>query len=153
MANFTEDDLLSILNLADITGDQKKEALRVARVLMEEKKSEKEAGKAPRRKNQYIVVLKGPDELKDMEIVSSVFSCPEDQDPATLFDSIRAATVDSNCMRKKKKMELRKFSDIILLLKAKFQKPRNFKILTKEWCRTLVLDRDDAFIVGGSNNN
>ena len=152
MANFTEDDLLSILNLAEITGDQKKEALRVARVLMDEKKSEKEAGKAPRRKNQYIVVLKGPEELKEMEIVASVFTCPEDKDAATLFNSIREAAVDSNCMRKKKKMELRKFSDIILLLKAKFQKPRNFKILTKEWCRTLILDHDDSFIVGGDNS-
>ena len=146
MANFTEDDLLSILNLAEITGDQKKEALRVARMLMEEKKNEKEAGKAPRRKNQYVVVLKGSEELKQMEVVASVFTCPEDQDASTLFNSIREATVDSNCMRKKKKMELRKFSDIILFLKSKFQKPRNFKILTKEWCRTLVLENDESFI-------
>lgn len=148
MANFTEEDLLSILNLADITGDQKKEALRVARVLMEEKKNEKDLGKAPRRKNQYVVVLKGPENLDEMEIVASVFTCPEEEDPNTLFDSIRAAAVDSNCARKKKKMALKKFSDVILLLKAKFQKPRNFKILTKEWCRTLVLKNDESFIVG-----
>ncbi len=148
MAKFDHDDLINIFNLSGVTGETRKEALRVAEMLAKEKEEEKLLNRQPKKpKGDFVVVLKSPGEIPD-GTVASVFVIPNGDDPATLLDSIRSATVTSNLQQKKKKNVLGKFSDILFHLKNKFLKNSNIKRLTKEWCQVLTInpEQDENFI-------
>lgn len=148
MAKFDHDDLINIFNLSGVTGEIRKEALRVADMLAKEKEEEKSANKVPRRKNQHVIVIRTSVPITDDDVTASVYTMPEDDDAATLLDRVRAASVDSNLKKKAKKAGIKTFTDS-LTLKAKFAKDRNFKGLVKEWSRVIVItpEQDDKFLM------
>lgn len=147
---FNQDDLIDILNLAQITGDQRKEFLRVAKMLEDEKRKEKESDpKVAKSKGQYVVVLKTATAIDASDIAASVFNILEDEDPNTIFDKLRSAAVDSNVSKKtKKKNLLTTFSDVLEFLKPKFAKAHDVKVITKEmvWCLNITPEMDGSFI-------
>lgn len=146
MAKFDHDDLINIFNLSGVTGETRKEALRVADMLAKEKEEEKLANKLPKKpKGEYVIVLKSPGEIPD-NTVAAVFMIPNGEDPSLLLDSIRSATVTSNESQKKAKNKLSSFTDILFNLKPKFFKPN--KRFTKEWLSVQVItpEQDDKFI-------
>ena len=145
---FNEDDIIDALTLANVFGEVRQEVLKKLQVLAKEKEEERLANKVPRQSKTYNVVLKGLPEGVDTEaLVAAVYVMPESEDSATLFDKIRAAAVDSNLKKKTKKASIKTFSDT-MTLKGRFQKDRNFKIITKEWSPVHILKpgQDENFI-------
>ena len=147
---FNQDDLIDILNLAQLPDDQRKEVLRIAKMLEDEKKKEREnEPKVPKVKGQYVVVLKTASPLDTSDIAASVFVIPDEEDPTTVFDRLRTAAVDSNVAKKtKKKNLLTTFTDVLEFLKPKFAKGQDMKVLTKEmvWCHNITSEMDEKFI-------
>jgi hypothetical protein len=141
------DDIVSAITLANITGESRSLLMEKINMLAKEKQDEKEANKVPKRKNEHFIVIKGENVNPDL-LQGAVFTMPEGSDPALLLDAIRAATVDQNIQKKnKKKANIQTFSDA-LTVKAKHQKERGYKGLTKEFCRIIAItpEQDKTFI-------
>lgn len=148
MAKFDHDDLINIFNLSGVTGEIRKEALRVADMLAKEKDAEKEQSKLPKTKKEYTVVLLTNDDIDVNNIAASVFQIEEGTDPVTLLSSLKAGAVNYNVARKKKKA-ITSFSDIIAFLRPKWLKDQKVKILTREYVGVQVIkpDQDAAFLL------
>ncbi len=148
MAKIDVDNLISAMALIELDSKTRKALLEKVNMFIEEEKAEKEATKVPRRKHEHVVVIKG-EGIDPDKLIAAVFTIPQDGDPATLLDSVRAAAVDQNTSRKKnsKKPAIKTFTDA-LLIKAKHQKERNYKGLTKEYSRVLLItpEQDEKFI-------
>jgi len=135
MDKYTEDDIVDALSLVQVPTEFRQNILETLKRL---KSKEDKEPKVKKPKGEYLVVLKSPGEIPD-NTVASVFLVPQETDPATLLDSVRAAAVDFNISRKKGKMPFVKFFDILFSLKPKFQKARQFKIITREPLAVIVL--------------
>ncbi len=148
MAKIDMDEIINSLNLAGITGEPRQVFLEKLKTLAAENSSERQ----PRKKSEVVVVLKTREGLilTDEDVTASVYSMPEGEDAATLLDSIRAASVDSNIVNetKKKPTKISTFTETLALLKPRYQKDRKFKGLTKQWSRCLVItpEQDAKFV-------
>ena len=148
MAKIDMDEIINGLNLAGITGEPRKLFLEKLKTLALENSSERQ----PRKKSEVVVVLKTREglTLTDDDVTASVYSIPEGEDAATLLDRVRAASVDSNLVNggKKKPTKIRTFTETLALLKPRYQKDRNFKGMTKQWSRCVVItpEQDNSFI-------
>jgi hypothetical protein len=141
------DDIVSAANLAGLAGEQRTLFMEKINMLAKEKEEDRLASKVPKRKNEHFIVIKGENVNPDL-LQGAVFTMPEGSDPALLLDAIRAATVDQNIQKKnKKKANIQTFSDA-LTVKAKHQKERGYKGLTKEFCRIIAItpEQDKTFI-------
>ncbi len=139
----------AVISAATLTLEGEVRTLFIAKVNEMAKAEEEDrlANKAPKQpKGEYVVVLKSPGAIPD-NTVASVFVIPNGDDPNTLLNSIRSATVTSNINQKKKTNVLKTFSEILFNLKPKWMKP-SFKRMTKEWVQVITLapGEDEDFI-------
>ena len=143
------DDVINAANLINLDRESKQLLVKKLEKLMQEQKDEKDP-KAKKSKQQLVVILKSPHPINEMDVVASVVSIGEDEDPNTVFDTLKACAVDFNISiaGKKKKDKITTFSNIVNFLRPKFLRPRQIKVLNKDWSRCLVLKpgQDENFI-------
>lgn len=143
-------DIDSVISAATLTLEGETRTLFIEKLnqMAKEEEEEKLANKQPKKpKGEFVVILKSPGEIPD-NTVAAVFVIPNGDDPNTLLNSIRSATVTSNISQKKKSSILKTFTEILFNLKPKWMKPA-FKRMTKEWVQTITLapGEDEAFII------
>lgn len=110
-------------------------AATVVTKVLEELKEAQEENKTDttnKKKNQYIVVLKGDNTLHAKIQTAWICQSKEDFDPTKLPTAIDNAKVATNNSMKRKKNLLNGLADIFARAKAKFCKLEGFSIKTKQ---------------------
>lgn len=133
------EELQMLLDDVDLEPNIRRNILKSAEQLEEEKKQEREENKVPKPKNQFVVVVKTSVAIEDGDIVAHVFQTPEDADPDNLLSTLVSATTDHNLAQKRKKNVIEDFDDVGKI-KRKFLKDKGIHVKTKDdWTRVIVL--------------
>lgn len=139
------DTVKSALLEAKIDKDKINLITRNLEVMAEEEKSEREAEKGPKAKNEFLVVLPIFDEtMKPEDYTAYVVTQKENEDAGLLLSRISDAARLFNETKKGKKNPFVSLVDVFGHIKRKFVKdvPGGINIKTKEPVRVIVLRKD-----------
>ena len=104
----------------------------------EELKNDKANNADPKQKNQFVVILSSPEEIKE-DLVSWVVQIPQDGDTGTVLTQIKDATKNFNeKTRKGKRKPCKTMGEAMEFVNRKFMKEQGILIKTKTPVRVLV---------------
>lgn len=139
----TLDEVMMVANNVGLDEEKYKTLVSELEALEAEKKEER-ANSKKKNKSQLVVVVKGAP--KDCEIVSHIFQIDAEEDPNTLIDKVRAASIEHNINCKKKVNKVESFDDIVHV-KRKYSKEQKYMLKTRhDWVHTILAPDDDKFI-------
>ncbi len=137
------DNVIDSLNLVGVDPVQKKEVIKKIQQLIDEEKAEKAATREKKKTRDYVICLKSPEDLSKFEIVGTVISVAEGENPDLLLSKLTSACVDNNLKATKKKNKIYTFSDALFSLKNKFLKNYDLKRnCGKEWSRAIQIKEE-----------
>jgi hypothetical protein len=136
------DELQELLVQASIPNDKIKIVLQDAKDLEEKKKEEREANKAPKSKNEFVIVVRGDEQLKAALAQGWVMSVKTGDDVSTLPERFVKAAREHNSNVKKGKGTLLNWGDFFQRLKRVYSKMESFQIKTKEPVRVVVITNE-----------
>lgn len=139
------DELQELLVQASVPTDKIKVVLQDAQELEAKKKEEREANKAPKSKNEFVIAVRGNEQLKAVLQQGWVVSVPTGTDNSTLVERFVKAAKEHNMNVKKAKGTLLTWSDFFERLKRVYSKVESFHIKTKEPVRVVVITDETTF--------
>jgi hypothetical protein len=86
----------------------------------------------PKIKKQYGILVCDKDGIINTDLVGWVFQMPEDEDPRDVIDLLKKAGYNYNASKKGRKYPVGSMAAIIENVGAKYMKPYNISIKTKE---------------------
>ena len=137
------DELEFLLNQLDVANEVKSKILDEVKALEEEKKSEREAGKS-KAKNEFVVFVRGDEELQKVLQQAWIVQVPESSDNASLITRMQEAAGEHNASSKRKKSYITEWADFFEAVKRKFTKERNFHVKTKTPAQVIVLTKGEV---------
>lgn len=102
----------------------------------EDNKSEKATG--PKQKRQFVIVVKGNEETKALNLAGWVVQIPADDDVNDVLPRLRAAASDTVAAQKRKRRAIETVSDAFRHSKAKILKEKKLLVKTKEIVTVIV---------------
>jgi hypothetical protein len=142
--SFNKDDIQEILIQAGIDQKKRSEAMKIADEIEAAKKEEREAGKSPKSKYNYTVLLRVDDpEIKKVIENTEAFitKTAESIDQSQIIERITIGASRQNDSVKKKG-KINTFADYFAFIKSKFHKSEDAgaKNVSKQPVRVIVLD-------------
>lgn len=137
------------VKIEDIEDTLRKQKLDVAVIknVVQELKEIEEENKAersgvPKAKNQFVIVVKGPAQLKGLSIGGWVVQIPEGQDVNDTLPRLKKAAAATVAAQKRKRRDIDTVADAMRLSKRKFTKEQNVHVKTKEMVQAIVVTED-----------
>lgn len=121
--------------------EDRRKILEEARKIEEEKKAERENNKEPKSKNEFCVLIRGDESLKEIVQEAWVVQVPTHIPQDDLIERVKKASRDHNQAVKRKGM-CNTFRDAFQYVKRKFSKDNNYLVKTKEPCRVHILTKE-----------
>jgi hypothetical protein len=94
----------------------------------------------PKPKQQFVILVSDPNKQIKNDLVGWVLQIPEDQDVATVVDSIRKSSYNFNASKKGNRYPVSSIGQAIANVPNKFFKTNEIKIKTKEPVQILTTD-------------
>ena len=94
----------------------------------------------PKPKQQFVILVSDTNKIINKDLVGWVLQIPEDQDVATVVDSIKKSSYNFNTSKKGQKYPVTSIGQAIANVPNKFFKPENLKVKTKEPVYVLTTD-------------
>jgi hypothetical protein len=94
----------------------------------------------PKPKQQFVILVSDTNKIINKDLVGWVLQIPEDQDVATVVDSIKKSSYNFNASKKGQKYPVTSIGQAIANVPNKFFKPANLKVKTKEPVYVLTTD-------------
>lgn len=117
--------------------------LKEAKELEATKKEDRENDASPKAKSEFVIVVRGNEELAATLQQGWILSVPTGDDPTTLDGRFKAAMRTQMDAAKRKKPSFSSWFDFFRGVKRAFSKEQNFQPKTKEPVRVLVLTKDN----------
>jgi hypothetical protein len=133
------DELQNLLIQAGVDQKTRSLILKEAKELAEEKKIEKSEEKLPKSKNEFVVVVRGNEDLEKVLKQCWVLSVPEGTNDSTVLDRLTKAAKEQNNKAKRQKTYLSTWGDLFTFGKREFSKEQNFAVKTKNPVPVYVL--------------
>ena len=106
----------------------------------EENKSER--GGVPKLKNQFVIVVKGDESMRDKTLCGWVLQIPEGDDIAHTLPRLKRAALATYAAQKRKKNRIDTVEAAMRYSKRKFTKAENVHVKTKEFVQAVVVVDD-----------
>ena len=94
----------------------------------------------PKPKQQFVILVSDPNKQIKSDLVGWVLQIPEDDDVATVIDSIKKSSYNFNASKKGNKYPVSSIGQAIANVPNKFFKTNELKIKTKEPVQVLTTD-------------
>ena len=125
------DEILDLLSNATVAVDEAAKAEEEEGVDPAEKTGNDEEGE-PKPKQQFVMLVSDTTGIITKDLVGWVLQIPEDDDVATVIDSIKTGAYNFNASKKGQKYPVSSIGQAIANVPNKFFKTNNLKIKTKE---------------------
>jgi len=139
------DELQMILNSAGVKdATLKKNIILEAQKLEADKKSDKEVESGPKAKNRFVICVRGDDKLKEVLQAGYVIKVPENSDNNTILERIQQSSAEqNNSGKRKKKVNINKYSEFFAYSKRKHSKAVDIQPVTKEAVEIVILPSEE----------
>jgi len=139
------EELTLILTQAGVTDSKVKKAIiQEAEKLEADKKADKEAESGPKAKNRFVICVRGDDKLKEVLQAGYIMKVPENSDNNTILERIQKSSAEqNNSGKRKKKVNINKYSEFFAYSKRKHTKAADLQPITKEVVEVIVLPSED----------
>jgi hypothetical protein len=139
---------LKIEDIEKVLRDQKLDVAVIKKVVTELEEVEEEnkaerGGGLPKQKNQFVIVVKGTEELKDKNLAGWVVQIPEGDDVAQTLPRIKRAAAATVNAQKRKKRAITTIADAMQYSKRAFTKIENINVKTKEYVQVVITPGDN----------
>jgi hypothetical protein len=124
------DEILDLLSNATVAVDEAAKTEEEAVDASEETGNDEES--EPKPKQQYVMLVSDTNKIITKDLVGWVLQIPEDDDVATVLDSIKSGAYNFNASKKGQKYPVSSIGQAIANVPNKFFKTNNLKIKTKE---------------------
>jgi len=124
------DEILDLLSNATVAVDEAAKTEEEAVDASEETGNDEES--EPKPKQQYVMLVSDTNKIITKDLVGWVLQIPEDDDVATVIDSIKNGAYNFNASKKGQKYPVSSIGQAIANVPNKFFKTNNLKIKTKE---------------------
>lgn len=138
---------IKIDDIEKVLRDQKLDVAVIKKVVTEleeieeENKAERGTG-VPKLKNQFVIVVKGDESMRDKSLAGWVVQIPEGDDVEQVLPRLkRAAAATVNAQRRKKRA-INTVADAMQYSKRAFTKLENINVKTKEYVQAVVVVDD-----------
>lgn len=134
---------LKIEDVEKVLRDQKLDVAVIKKVVNEleaveeENKAERGSG-VPKQKNQFVIVVKGDESMKDKGLAGWVVQIPEGDDVAQTLPRLKRAAVATVNAQKRKKRAITTVADAMQYSKRAFTKAENINVKTKEYVQVVI---------------
>jgi hypothetical protein len=132
------DEILDLLSTNTVAVDEAAKLQEEAVDPSEETGNEEES--EPKPKQQFVILVSDPNKQIKNDLVGWVLQIPEDQDVATVVDSIKKSSYNFNASKKGNKYPVSSIGQAIANVPNKFFKTNELKIKTKEPVQILTTD-------------
>jgi hypothetical protein len=126
----TIDEILDLLSNATVAVDEATKTEEEAVDASEETGNDEES--EPKPKQQFVILVSDTNGIINKDLVGWVLQIPEDDDVATVLDSIKSGAYNFNASKKGQKYPVSSIGQAIANVPNKFFKTNNLKIKTKE---------------------
>ena len=126
----TIDEILDLLSNATVAVDEAAKTEEEAIDASEETGNDEEG--EPKPKQQYVMLVSDTNKIITKDLVGWVLQIPENDDVATVVDSIKKGAYNFNASKKGQKYPVSSIGQAIANVPNKFFKTENLKIKTKE---------------------
>ena len=123
------DEILDLLSNATVAVD---EAAKVEEAIDASEETGNDEEGEPKPKQQYVMLVSDTNKIITKDLVGWVLQIPEDDDVATVIDSIKTGAYNFNASKKGQKYPVSSIGQAIANVPNKFFKTNNLKIKTKE---------------------
>jgi len=122
-------EILDLLSNATVAVD---EAAKVEEAVDASEETGNDEEGEPKPKQQYVMLVSDTNKIITKDLVGWVLQIPEDDDVATVIDSIKTGAYNFNASKKGQKYPVSSIGQAIANVPNKFFKTNNLKIKTKE---------------------
>lgn len=144
---------LKIEDIEQVLREQKLDVAVIRKVIdqledvEEDKKADRGTG-LPKQKNQFVIVVKGDESMKDKSLAGWVVQIPEGDDVAETLPRLKRAAVATVNAQKRKKRAISTVAEAMQYSKRAFTKAENVNVKTKEYVQVLITvdDRLDHIV-------
>jgi len=126
----TIDEILELLSNATVAVDEAAKTEEEAVDVSEETGNDEEG--EPKPKQQFVILVSDTNGIINKDLVGWVLQIPENDDVATVLDSIKSGAYNFNASKKGQKYPVSSIGQAIANVPNKFFKTNNLKIKTKE---------------------
>ena len=126
----TIDEILELLSNATVAVDEAAKTEEEAVDASEETGNDEES--EPKPKQQFVILVSDTNGIINKDLVGWVLQIPENDDVATVLDSIKSGAYNFNASKKGQKYPVSSIGQAIANVPNKFFKTNNLKIKTKE---------------------
>jgi hypothetical protein len=137
------DELQNLLIQAGVDQKTRSTIVKEAEELAAEKKAEKSENKEPKKKNEFVVIIRGDDEVEKAVQSAFVLQVPEGTADSTVIDRMLKAAKNQNNSAKRKKTFLSTWRDFFSFSKRKFTKEVDIQIKSKNAVPVYVLKTEN----------
>lgn len=133
---------LKIDDIQYVLQKQNLDAVAVKKILEDLKEVEEDnkasSAAAPKAKNQFVIVVQGTEETKNIPLAGWVVQIPEGEDPNTVLSRLKKSAETTVSNQKRKKFGITTVGQAMQYSKPKFTKENKLKIKTKEYVQVVV---------------
>lgn len=138
---------LKIEDIEKVLRDQKLDVAVIKKVVNEleavEEENKADRGNGlPKQKNQFVIVVKGREDLKDANLAGWVVQIPEGDDVNETLPRLKRAAAATVNAQKRKKRAINTVADAMQYSKRAFTKIENVQVKTKEIVQVVVAPDD-----------
>ena len=136
------DEIMDSLIQAGIDVKDRKKIIEELQKVEQEKKEEREANKAPKTKKEFVVLIRGDDDIKDKVQQAWVVQRTTGADNSNIVDQIKKVGRESNAAQKRNKNIVTLFREVFAHVKRKFWVPEDIMVKTKDPCQVVVINSE-----------
>lgn len=139
---------LKIDDIEKVLRDQKLDVAVIRKVVdeleavEEENKAERGTG-VPKLKNQFVIVVKGDESMRDKSLAGWVLQIPEGDDVAQVLPRLKKAAQATVNAQRRKKRPINTVADAMQYSKRAFTKLENVNVKTKEYVQAVIVVDDE----------
>jgi len=139
---------LKIDDIEKVLRDQKLDVAVIKKVVTEleeieeENKAERGTG-VPKLKNQFVIVVKGDESMRDKSLAGWVLQIPEGDDVAQVLPRLKKAAQATVNAQRRKKRPINTIADAMQYSKRAFTKLENVNVKTKEYVQAVIVVDDE----------
>jgi len=139
---------LKIDDIEKVLRDQKLDVAVIKKVVTEleeieeENKAERGTG-VPKLKNQFVIVVKGDESMRDKSLAGWVLQIPEGDDVAQALPRLKKAAQATVNAQRRKKRPINTIADAMQYSKRAFTKLENVNVKTKEYVQAVIVVDDE----------
>lgn len=137
------EEIISILQEEQLPSDKLRSIASKLETVEQEKKDEREETKEPKSKNEFVIFVRGDQNLKKVLQQGWVVQVKSGEDIQCLPLKMRDAAKDNNAKQKRKKKPLTTWASFFAACKRPFLKERGINVKTKEAVQVVVLENEE----------